>query len=112
MWHTPSGDRTLAGAEALLVKAAITGVAEQIIEEVFGVSQLQNWRFHPYDDFITYVLSNAPPEFATRLDEWVAKDVTGATPLLLRAQYSHDIGWAGRGHGFADSVSEGRVERY
>jgi hypothetical protein len=33
MWHTPCGDRNLHGAEAILIKAAITGVAEQIREE-------------------------------------------------------------------------------
>ena len=32
MWHTSEGDRELAGAEAALVKAAITSVVEQIKE--------------------------------------------------------------------------------
>ncbi len=36
MWHTPDGDRELTGAEAALLKAAVTGVAEQIKEESCG----------------------------------------------------------------------------
>jgi hypothetical protein len=46
MWHTPSGDRALAGAEALLVKAAITGVAEQIMEESSGY--FDQWEYGVY----------------------------------------------------------------
>lgn len=46
MWHTSSGDRTLAGAEALLVKAAITGVAEQIMEE--SSEYFDQWEYGVY----------------------------------------------------------------
>jgi tetratricopeptide (TPR) repeat protein len=31
---------------------------------------------------------------------------------VLRAQYSYDVGWAERGHGFVDSVSEGRMAAF
>jgi hypothetical protein len=43
MWHTSSGDRTLAGAEARLIKEALTGIAEQIIEERSGY--LDQWEY-------------------------------------------------------------------
>jgi hypothetical protein len=36
MWHTSEGDRELTGAEAALLKAAITAVVEQIKEECIG----------------------------------------------------------------------------
>jgi hypothetical protein len=36
MWHTSEGDRELTGAEAALLKAAITSVVEQIKEESVG----------------------------------------------------------------------------
>lgn len=50
MWHTPSGDRTLAGAEALLVKAAITGVAEQIMEESGGYFDQWDYGIYRFDE--------------------------------------------------------------
>lgn len=42
MWHTPDGDRELRGADARLVKSAITGVVEWIKEEAaVGLDQMR-----------------------------------------------------------------------
>jgi hypothetical protein len=43
MWHTSTGDRTLLGSEAALLKAGITGVVELIKEESAGYAD--QWEF-------------------------------------------------------------------
>ena len=102
--------------DALQVRRSIVAgdfaAVNRIADGVLGSSQMQGWQFYPFDNFLAYVMESAPSEFASRLDEWVAKDVTDATPLLLRAQHSYDLGWAARGRGFADTVSARGQEQF
>lgn len=72
MWHTPEGDRVLRGAEAKLIKAAITGVVELILEErgmfmdqwKYGVrlfDELEpSQRLATLDRVATYLLTDTP----------------------------------------------------
>ena len=102
--------------KALRVRRAIVAgdfaSARQITAGVFAASQLQDWRFYPYEDFIADVFAELPPELAGRLDEWVTKDRADATPLLLRAQYYYNLGWAKRGHDFSDKVTPQRAASF
>lgn len=50
MWHTSSGDRTLTGAEALLVKEAITAIVEQIMEESAGYTEQWEYGVDRFDE--------------------------------------------------------------
>lgn len=50
MWHTSVGDRVLAGAEAALLKAAITAVVEQIKEESSGYVDQAEYGIRLFDE--------------------------------------------------------------
>jgi hypothetical protein len=50
MWHTSDGDRVLAGAEAALLKAAVTGVAERIREESSAQSEQREYGIRLFDE--------------------------------------------------------------
>jgi tetratricopeptide (TPR) repeat protein len=86
--------------------------ASQVITDVVGRSTIQNWRYFPFDDFVGYVFTLTPPELGSRLDEWVAQDAASALPLLLRAQYHYDSGWAKRGHEFSDKTAPERLTAF
>ena len=46
MWHTPDGDRKLVGAEATVVKMAVTGMAEWIREESSDFGEYgEQWKY-------------------------------------------------------------------
>ena len=50
MWQTSYGNRTLAGAEAALIKAAVTAVAEQIREESGGFESAWGYGIALFDE--------------------------------------------------------------
>lgn len=106
----PTIDKALRTRRAIV--AGDFDTASQIVAEVLGASEVQNWRFYPFADFIGYVSNNAPPEFGDRLDEWVAKSASDPAALLLRAQHRYDAGWAERGRGFASKVSARRMTAF
>jgi hypothetical protein len=72
MWHTPDGDRTLLGAEAILVKASITGIVESIKDESSGYRGQAEYRITLFDELpdsqrlmllervATYLLTDTP----------------------------------------------------
>lgn len=72
MWHTSFGDRTLKGAEAALVKAAVTAVAEHIQEESAGFDDSWGYGVQLFDELTwtqrlmlldsvaTYLLTETP----------------------------------------------------
>jgi tetratricopeptide (TPR) repeat protein len=107
------GTVELTSQKALRVRHAIAAgdfaTANQISADVYAQSRIQTWRFDPFESFIAAVFVATPPEFARRLDEWVAKDATSALPLLFRAQYSYNVGWDKRGHDFSNETSPERV---
>jgi hypothetical protein len=45
MWHTSAGDRVLQGAEAHLLKAALTAIVEEIKEEASSDGDLEQWEY-------------------------------------------------------------------
>src|SRR5580704_5755074 len=47
-------------------------LAHEIATQMLANSQLQNFRFYPYEDFIEAVSDVADPEFGARLDAWRA----------------------------------------
>jgi tetratricopeptide (TPR) repeat protein len=100
--------------QALKTRQAIVDgdftTAKRLAAEVLAGSQLQAWRFDPYEDFIADIFVEIPPNLGARLDEWVkSADGSDATPLLLRAQYRYNRGWAERGHSYGDDVLPGRI---
>lgn len=103
----------LTSQKALRARRAIIrgdfAAANRITANVFAHSRLQDWRFYPYEDFIAAVFGASPPDFAGRLDEWVAKDRTNAVPLLFRARYYYDVGWAKRGDNFSNKTASKRM---
>jgi tetratricopeptide (TPR) repeat protein len=76
--------------------------ADQITADVLANSRLQNWRFYPFSNFVSGVSDLSDPEFETHLDRWVAKNMSDATPLLVRAKYYFDMGWFKRGSRFSE----------
>src|SRR5271170_1008057 len=106
----------LTSQKALRVHRAIAvgdfATANQITTDVLAHSQVQNWRYYPFEDFVGAVFLATTPEFASRLDEWVAKQETDALPLLFRAQYYYDVGWAERGHNFAAKTEPERMAAF
>lgn len=91
------------------IRAGDFATADQIAADVLADSQIQNWRYYPFDDFVTKVFYGSEFQFAPRLSDWVAKNPTDAIPLLLRAQYYYDTGWAKRGHNFSNKTEPQRM---
>jgi tetratricopeptide (TPR) repeat protein len=98
----------LTSEKAARVRAAIKqddfSTARRIAGEVMANSIVASWRYHPFDIFITGIPDVVDPAFAERLNAWVAQDERDEIPLLIRAQYYHDIAWVKRGHRFANQV--------
>jgi tetratricopeptide (TPR) repeat protein len=95
----------LTSTKALHVRDAIKGgdhvVARQTTAEVIGASQLENWRYYPFSDFIAAIIDTNDPAFEARLNDWIAEDPRDSVPRLIRAQYYHDKGWLTRGNNFS-----------
>jgi tetratricopeptide (TPR) repeat protein len=83
--------------------------ALKITTEVLARSKIENWRFYPFSEFIGEITYVVDPDLGKRLDEWVAQDKDNAIPLLLRAQYYYDKGWATRGRGFSTDTQADRL---
>ena len=94
--------------KALRLRAAIKQAdfasAMTIATEVLSSSHVENWRFHPFGQFMDGVSDLADPAFKANLDKWVAKASNSALPPLIRAQFYYDLGWTARGHNFSDKV--------
>ena len=82
--------------------------ALKITTEVLARSKIENWRFHPFGEFISDLGYVNDPDLGIHLDEWVARDKDNAIPLLLRAQYYYDKGWAIRGGKFSAETQADR----
>jgi hypothetical protein len=50
MWHTSSGDRVIKGAEAIIIKSAITGMVEIIREESSGYGEQWDYGIRLFDE--------------------------------------------------------------
>lgn len=94
------------------VMAADFATAERITVGVLAHSQLQNWRYYPFDAFVKSVTYEPASQFGQRLSGWVAKNSTDPIPLLLRAEYHLETGWAKRGHDFAANTSAERMAAF
>jgi tetratricopeptide (TPR) repeat protein len=94
--------------KAMRVRAALkTGdyaTAHKIVGGVLADSRLQNWRFYPFSDFLDRVTTVNDPALEPHLDAWIAQDPNDPIPLLVRAQYFHDMGWLKRGPNFSREV--------
>jgi len=90
--------------EALLHRDYET--AQKISEAVLKESSLEDWRFYPFTDFISVAVKSDRPDFADRLDEWVATDKSGFIAKLHRAQYEVDTAWEKRGGGFISEIDK------
>jgi tetratricopeptide (TPR) repeat protein len=114
--HVKPGTVELTARKALRVRNAVVAAdfatAERITADVLAHSQLQNWRYYPFDAFIDSVTYETAPEFGRRLSEWIAKNSTDPIPLLLRAQYHVETGWTKRGHDFAANTSSERMNAF
>jgi hypothetical protein len=84
----------------LAIKQGDYATARQITADVLANSQLQNWRYYPFTDFINGVIKLNDPEFEAHLNTWVAQSHNDAIPLLIRAQHYYQKGWHKRGNGF------------
>jgi tetratricopeptide (TPR) repeat protein len=96
-------------------KAILEGdyaTALKITADVLSQSKIGNWRFDPFAEFITDLKYIRGPDLGKNLDEWVARDKMSAIPLLLRAQYFYDKGWATRGHEFASETQTDRMTAF
>lgn len=82
------------------IKRGDYATARQITADVLANSQLQNWRYYPFTDFVNGVINLNDPELEAHLNTWVAQSQNDAIPLLFRAQHHYQTGWHKRGNGF------------
>jgi hypothetical protein len=75
--------------------------AHQIIAEVLAKSQLQHWRYYPFEDLIASIADLHDSKFEAHLNEWVEQSKADPLPTMVRAQFYYDAGWFERGHAFA-----------
>ena len=106
----PVSQQVLQVREALM-SADYSG-ATRLSEAVLQDSAIMGWRFRPFDEFLALLLFDVPSGFSDRLDTWVEREQSSVIPPLLRAQFNHDLAWAARGSGYADTVNEAEAAAY
>ncbi len=91
MWHTPDGDRTLLGAEATLIKAAITGIVESIKEESSGYQGQVEYGITLFDELPDSQRLVLLERVATYLLTSTAKtlDLTAVNEAAIGVIYEH-----------------------
>jgi tetratricopeptide (TPR) repeat protein len=94
------------------IKQEDYSTADKIAAVVLASSHIENWRFYPFEEFINDIADLNDPAFETHLNAWVALNKNDATPLLIRARYCHDMGWARRGHRFTQKTSTANLEEF
>ncbi len=97
---------------ALAIKNADFAKATQISQDVLARSQLQSWRFYPFNEFIGSVPRGDDPGLLQHLNLWLTKEPKSATAYLIRAAYYAQIGWAARGSDIARHVPPHLVEEF
>jgi tetratricopeptide (TPR) repeat protein len=106
----------LTSEKAMRVRNAIKredySVAKQITADIVASSRLQNWRYYPFSDFISGIADVNDPTFEAHLDAWVMQSNNDAIPLLIRAQYYHDMGWFKRGPNFVRDTQVGHMASF
>ncbi|WP_152100480.1 hypothetical protein [Lacipirellula parvula] len=98
MWHTSTGERTLIGAEAMLVKEAITGVAEQIMEESGGYMEQWEYGIDRFDELTLSQRLKLLEQVATHLLTATAEtlELTAFCEAAVGAIYEHvlvEVDW-------------------
>jgi tetratricopeptide (TPR) repeat protein len=103
-------------AKATRVRNAIKhedySAAGKIVTAVLVDSHLENWRFHPFTDFIDEIADLNDSTFRAHLDAWVARNDRDATPLLIRAEYNYEMGWGRRGHNFIERTPTANLDEF
>jgi tetratricopeptide (TPR) repeat protein len=94
------------------IKAGDFAAADRIIADVISHSRIQNWRYYPFQDFVAALFSANDPQFGSQISKWVSIENGQAIPLLLRAKYDYEIGWATRGDNFAPKITPTRMAAF
>jgi tetratricopeptide (TPR) repeat protein len=106
----------LTSEKAMRVRNAIKQgdypTAGKIVADVVANSRLENWRYYPFGTFITGIPAVNDPQFEANLNAWVAQNNNDAIPLLVRAQYSHDVGWFKRGGKFTGETLAAQLDSF
>lgn len=114
--NVPPRTIELSSEKAARVRNAIKNgdyaTARQITATIQAESHVQYWRYYPFDTFISRVSDLRDPRYGQRLDDWVMQDKDDPIPLLIRAQYYHDIGWTTRGEKFSRETPEARMTSF
>ena len=115
--NLPPRTTELISEKALRTRQAITQgdftLAHHIIvADVLQSSQIQNWRYYPFADFVTMIADVGDPAFATRLDEWVGQNSGDPIPVLICAEYYCDLGWFKRGTNFVKYTQPGHMAAF
>jgi tetratricopeptide (TPR) repeat protein len=107
--ETPS---VKAGQARKAIEQGDFAAARQVIAAVSTSSKLQPWRFYPFEPFIVDVPDVRAATFGNKMDDWVAHAAGDPIPLLVRAQYYYNAGWARRGPYFASVTSSDNLDAF
>lgn len=106
----------LTSEKAIRVRNAIKqedfSTADRVASAVLANSHIENWRFHPFAEFISNIADLNDPAFEAHLNAWIARNKSDALPLLIRARYYHDIGWIKRGAEFVQKTPTANMEEF
>jgi tetratricopeptide (TPR) repeat protein len=97
---------------ALAIKNSDFAKASQIAQDVLARSQLQSWRFYPFNEFIGSVPHGEDAVLLQHLNLWLTKAPQSAIAYILRATYYAQIAWAARGSEIARNVPRRSMEEY
>ena len=107
---------TLTTEKAIATRRAVLrgdfAEADRIAAEVLAQSQLQSWRFYPFDMFVTSFTLGTEPHLLGQLNRWVELEPAAAMPLLLRAQYHEQAASVARGGEVAAAVKPDDMRTY
>jgi tetratricopeptide (TPR) repeat protein len=79
------------------IKRGDYGTARRICDDVLSRSQVQPWRFYPFDEFMHGIARGGnDPSLLEHLGTWLEHEPDSAMAHLLRAWYYRQAGWAAR----------------
>ena len=95
----------LALEAATAIKKGDYSKADRIARDVLAHSQIQSWRFYPFNEFMRGIVrGDDDPVLLQHLNTWLEHEPKSAIAYLIRAKYYRQVGAAARGSGDASTV--------
>jgi membrane associated rhomboid family serine protease len=100
--------------EALIaIRRGDYATANRIATEVLARSQLQRWRFYPFNEFMSSITRGGnDPVLLEHLRAWIRHEPKSAIAYLIRAEYYKQAAWTARGEDLPEKVPRRLMDQF